>query len=345
MTKIRLATEDDKAGWKRVVEQSGNGTFYHTWDWKAVMERSFNERTYMIVAEQEDEIIGVFPCFCRGVFADSENYKRIPLIQKYNILWSPYPRAWGYGGPCTLPGININVTKELFDYMGNVIKRDKTIIDCRISPWDQSMTNFFPAKEGWTVTVRQTAVIDLTKGIEELWKNLNKKHRNSVRKAQKSNVRIVEAKTEEDINYFYHVLWKDLVERTGMVCNPYSYFKALWDLSRLNNTIKFFFAKYENKKIASIILIYYKGTILYEHGASLREYALVNSTNLLLWNAIEDGVERGYKIFDLGGMPPDENSGVYRFKAGWNGTIKQVDEYRKRFRFKKVRDLKKRLKE
>ena len=92
MTKIRLATEDDKERWNRVVEQSGNGTFYHTWDWKAVIERSFHEQTYMIVAEQEDEIIGVFPCFCRGVFADSDKYKRLPLISKFNVLWSPYPR-------------------------------------------------------------------------------------------------------------------------------------------------------------------------------------------------------------------------------------------------------------
>ena len=343
MINIRLATEEDKEEWNRVVEQSDNGTIYHTWEWKEVIEQGFNERTYMIVAEQDNVIVGVFPCFCRGIFADSKKYKKIPLISKYNVLWAPYPRAWSYGGPCTSHHMNSNVIKEMFNYMEELIKIDKTIIDCRICPWDESLINFFPRKKGWTVTARRTAVIDLTKGKEKLWTNLNKKHRNSVRKAQNSNVRLVEAKSEDDIIYFYDVLWKGLVQRTGMICNPYSYFKALWDLSRLNNNIKFIFAEYEDKKIASIILTYYKGTILYEHGASLREYSKVNPTNLLLWNAIEDGVERNYKIFDLGGMPPDENSGVYRFKAGWNGTIKHVDEYRNRFRFKMLREFKKRV--
>ena len=341
MINIRLATEEDKEGWNRVVEQSDYGTIYHTWEWKEVIEQGFNERTYMIVAEQDDEIIGVFPCFCRGVFADSEKYKRIPFVSKYNILWSPYPRAWSYGGPCTLPYINSNVVKEMFDYMEKLINMDKTIIDCRISPWDQSIANFCSSKEEWTVTARQTAVIDLTQGIEELWMNLNKKHRNSIRKAQNSNVRIVEAESEDDIKYFYFVLWNDLVKRNAMVCNPYSYFKALWDLSRKSNMIRFYFAEYGNKKIASLVVTYYKNMVLYEHGTFLREYSKVNSTNLLMWNAIEDGVARGYNIFDLGGMPPDENSGVYKFKAGWNGKIKQVDEYRKRFRFKMLREFKK----
>jgi lipid II:glycine glycyltransferase (peptidoglycan interpeptide bridge formation enzyme) len=41
----------------------------------------------------------------------------------------------------------------------------------------------------------------------------------------------------------------------------------------------------------------------------------------------------------MGGMPHDEKNGVYRYKKGWGGEIKELRWFRKRFRYKKTRDL------
>lgn len=342
MINLRIACEKDKENWNRVVESSYNGTIYHTWEWKDVVEKSFNAKNYLIVAEKDNEIIGIFPCYCCSIVDDNVG-KKIPFISRYNILWSPYPRSWSYGGPCILPGIDDSVLIEMHDYMEKLIKKDKTIIDCRISPWDQAINKYYYSKKEWTVTPRRTAILDLSQNIDTIWMNLKKEHRNSIRKAQKNEISFVEAESESDISYFYNVLWKKLVERTGMLNNPYSYFKALWDLSCKNGMVKFYFAEYNNEKIAGIVVTCYKNLVLYEEGAYLREYASLNPTNLLLWHLIEDSNRRNYKILDLGGMPPDTDNGIYKFKNGWGGEIKSVDEFRKKFRYKRLRVLKKKF--
>lgn len=345
MIHVRFATPNDREKWNYVAEVSNDGTIFHTWEWCEVIEQGFGDRCYRVLAEENGKVVGIFPLFARAMFIESKYHKYIaPFSNNFQILWSPHPRAWGYGAPIIIPNSNINTTQPMIDFAERLVSKNKKIVDWRISPSNNSnITNILSKENGYTFNARQTSIIELDKDADVLWGNLNKKTRNGVRQAKNRNVEIVEASSKSEINELYAILCRDLYARTNIQRNPYSYFKALWDILVPSGKAKFLLAKYDGKLIGSLILLYHKDTVMYEHNASLREYARLRVNNLLTWTAIEESIEHGFKLFDMGGMPHDEKDGIYRYKNGWGGNIKKLGWYRKRFQYINTRDLIKKL--
>lgn len=346
MANFQLAASNDREKWNYVAENSKYGTIFHTWEWKCVIEKGFGDKCYNIVSKENDQIIGIFPLFSRSLLIESKFYKYTHLFSnKFQVLWSPHPRAWGYGGPIVLPNENPHIIQSMFNFAEQIVRENSEVVDWRMSSFcDPEVKNIFTADNKYLVNSRQTSIIELNNDIEMLWNKLKKQTRNGVRKAEKENVEVVEASNISDIKEMYGILCRDLYERTGIPKNPYSYFKAIWDILVPAKKAKFLFAKYDGKLIGSIILFYHKDTIIYEHSASLREYSKLQPNNILLWKAIEEGALNGFKYFDLGGIPIDEEEGIYKFKNGWGGNIKEIGWNRKRFRYNKVRDVIKKIK-
>lgn len=343
MIDIRLATEEDKEGWNRVVEQCDNGTIYHTWEWKEVFEKETKEKNYPIIAEKNGDVIGIFPAFIRPLGKAGKKWPDLIIDKlKLKVLCSPDPlNVWGYGGPCMLFSENKKVLDSMFSYLCEICKKNRNIIDCRIRPFCmKGLENILTVENKYIVSVDQTAFVDLSVSIEELQNRLKKGHREAIRQAERRGVSIIEAKTESDIEEFYNVILEELVQRTGIYKPPYSHFKAIWDVLVPKKMAKIFFAKYENKKIGTLINFYYKDIVFLGHMAILREFTKLRPTNILIWHTMLNGKQLGYTTLDLTGMPGNREHGIYRFKEGWGVKLEGVNWYRKRFRLKLVRDLK-----
>jgi lipid II:glycine glycyltransferase (peptidoglycan interpeptide bridge formation enzyme) len=352
--KVQLANEGDKESWNAVVKESENGTIYHTWEWKEVIEKGFGDKTYPLVIEDNGEIIGVFPFFTRANFKYSNVLGRLPLIRSmFETLYSPHPQVWGYGGPCFLQNISNKKAYEFFTFVENLVKKNKRILGYRIFPFNEASLAGILHPLNYRRIEWQTAFIDLDVDIEKLWTNLKKKHRTAVRKARKEGLDIKESKRKKDIREFYDILWTDLINHLNQVSDkhliyspkytPKSYFETIYKVLVPKKMAKFFFVEYNGNKIGSMLTLYYKRMMTYQHSASLRKFMNLNPNNLLLWHAIEDGKKQGIGLFDLAGIPLDETDGVYRFKAGWGGKIKKVNWYYREHRWKNVRKLKKSL--
>lgn len=354
MIRIRLATEKDREAWNSVVEQSKNGTIYHTWEWKQAIEEGLGDKGYYVIAEKDEDIVGCFPLFSRA----SLKYSNIPTFLKeiFQVLWSPHVQTWGYGGPCILRD-DEEIFDKLYDFADNIAKKNENIISLRVFPYKDQFETFYP-KNSFTSFSWQTAYIDLSRSIEELWASLNKKHRNAVRKGRKEGLNVVEGRKDLEIKEFYEYVWSDLIRHVTnkterqMMYSPsylsYNYFKTIWDTLVPRKMAKFYFVYYDDKIISGSIIFCYKNMAIYEHGASIREYLKLSPNNLLLWTAIEAAKKEGYEIFDLAGMgspsvPFAEKDGVYRFKAGWNGELKQLNWYYKEYRLKHIRSLKRKF--
>lgn len=346
MISVQFATSKDKDNWNHVAELSDYGTIFHTWEWKCVIEQSFGDTAYSIVAKEDDKIVGIFPLFSRPMLVENKFHKCIePFSNNFQVLWSPHPRAWGYGGPIALPDRESVVIQSLFNFAEQFVHKNKRFVDWRISSFcDPNIKNIFLRDNEYLSNVRQTSILKLSEDVELLWNNLKKQTRNGVRKAIKENIEVVEASHISEIKEMYRILCKDLYERTEIPRNPYIYFRAIWDILVPAKKAKFLLARYDGKLIGSIILFYHESMMFYEHAASLRQYSKLQPNNVLLWKAIEEGSANGFKFFDLGGMPLDEEDGIYKFKNGWGGDITDIGWYRKRFRYVRVRNLAKKLK-
>ena len=58
---------------------------------------------------------------------------------------------------------------------------------------------------------------------------------------------------------------------------------------------------------------------IYLLGASSKEGNKNNASYLLQWHTIINAQAHGMKFYDLGGIDPDANPGVYHFKKGLGG--------------------------
>lgn len=193
---------------------------------------------------------------------------------------------------------------------------------------------------------RYSFIVNLNKTKDELWRSLDKKTRNAIRKAQKSGVRVREVKNAEEVRAVFE-LYINRVKERDQVPIPYEYFTAIFN----NVENKFLVAEYEingkKKIIAESIFLFYSNKIYYFNNGSLPEYWNLNPNTLLIWHIMEKfaGTDN---VLDLYGTPSgedknDQNYSMYTFKSGFGGKLIEEFEYYdlvisrvKEFIFKKI---------
>lgn len=348
MIEVRLADSKDKDSWNAVVTNSNNGTFFHTWEWIDTINNGLGEKTLPILAEVRDNVVGIFPLFTRSILNPVRTgsieskirhiHQLFPYVSnKFEILWSPYPNTWGYGGPCVVTGEEDYTQKiydNLYEYTYKICKDTKSITDMRISlfnctPFDQAIVY----RDNYTSNERQTSLIDLTLDESILWKNLKKdSHRNAINQANRKGVMIREANRELDYIEFYKLI-KDLEFRTGVPADPLEYYLYIYKNLMPKGMARLFLAEVNNIIIGGLINFYYSNMVFLGHMSFPREYSKYRANNLIIWHTILDSKGKGFKILDLTGMPHDNNHGIYRFKSGFGSTLKHMKVYRKKFRY------------
>lgn len=167
--------------------------------------------------------------------------------------------------------------------------------------------------------VQATIHLDLTKPLEELWKNLDKKARWGVKKAKKGGliIRKVEKKEEEIWQKFYR-MYKETCKNGGILPFP---------IEKVRDS-RLFLCEKDDKIIAGAAIkeIVEEKKIELFLNASLNEFLELQPNNLLYWALIYWAKDKGYEIFDLGGyqLRAPKGSKLYevnRFKERWGGQL------------------------
>ena len=58
---VRAFAPGDEARWDEFVEASSEGTFFHLSGWRSVIETAFRHRTFYLLAERGNMVVGVLP--------------------------------------------------------------------------------------------------------------------------------------------------------------------------------------------------------------------------------------------------------------------------------------------
>ena len=335
MVNIRLATEEDKEGWNRVAYESPEATYAHSWEWKEVLEKGLELETLYLLAEDRDEIVGIYPSFISPL-----RTKNI-LLKRYNVLFSPFDQTWDYGGPCILPNADKRILEELIIKLEKISKRE-SVLSLRISPFEGEYLKEILALKCYRLSPRLTSIIDLTKSEEELWHRVKKNARRYINKPRREGVTVVERNDEAGLKEFYMCM-EDLGRRNEMYLPPFLFFKTILDIMMPKKMAKYHVVKYEGEVIGGSLSLYFKDIVTFRYGSGLESYQHLYPHYILHWVRIVESKNLGYKKIDLGGMPSDKNSGVHFFKSRWGGEIKNVDWYVKDIRFRKIRKIKRNL--
>lgn len=181
-----------------------------------------------------------------------------------------------------------------------------------------------------------TFVSILHKTEEELWKEVESKQRNCVRKGEKSGVECLVCKGVESLRYLadfqrlrqrtqQHAINKNA--KASMLLKSDTFFRDLF----LNPNTTLFVGKIE-EQVATVALMLQSGaTVYYYSGGS--DYELnkkYSCSAYILWKAICWFNEEGTDIFDMGGVPvqPTKNHpayGVYAFKRSFGGEYREFE--------------------
>lgn len=165
----------------------------------------------------------------------------------------------------------------------------------------------------------RTLRISLLPSLDELRKNLGQKWRNQLNKAEKIATTIIEG-TNIDLYDRFWEMHKEMRARKKFFC-PVDLAKYRELQRDLPETFKMtiLIGELNGEAASALVCACVGNTGIYLLGASSEKGFGTNISNLLHWRMIQRLRENGCTWYDLGGIDPEGNPGVYSFKTGISG--------------------------
>jgi len=177
---------------------------------------------------------------------------------------------------------------------------------------DKKILKKFGFRKSQNIQPQKTLILDITKPEEELLKQMHSKTRYNIRLAKKKNIEI--KKDKNKFEEFWRLL-QQTTKRDGFRPHPKEYYRKMLEVSR----VELFVAEYQGKVIAANIVVFYRKTAIYLHGASDYKYRNLMTPHLLQWKQIKEAKKQGCSEYDFWGINEKKWPGVTRFKKGFNG--------------------------
>lgn len=259
--------------------------------------------------------------------------------------WAEFRRKWGtkvievgraYFTVHPIPHTKLNIGYMARAYPSDVdwelLKRRALEEKCVFVKFEPNSETLTPPKgynvvKGERMFAYATYLIDLTKSEKDLLKVMRPSTRYNLNLARRKGVTVEIGHTEKMINEFLDLL-HETSQRHGIFNHPDSYYKTMIDVFKEKDKVEIVTGYYNNKPLASMILITYGDTLFYPNGGSTRLHKEVMAFYLVMWEAILLGKKRGCKAFDMWNcLPPEiENSshpwyGFHKFKKGFQGEL------------------------
>lgn len=165
-------------------------------------------------------------------------------------------------------------------------------------------------------------LIDLSLSEEDLMARMKSKTRYNVRLAQKKGVVVMEDNSSEAFEKYLE-LQAETVNRQQFYAHTADYHRKVWGNMYQGGVAHLIVAKYEGRILSTWVLFKWKDRLYYPYGASSREHREVMANNLMMWEVMRWGKQKGCKVFDLWGTaglnpdPGDDWYGFHKFKEGY----------------------------
>ncbi len=257
--------------------------------WPLVLKSSFGHRIYVLEATQGGQSCGVLPlAFVRSV-----------LFGRF-LVSLPYVN---YGG---VVADSDAVADALID------RAVELAADLRVRYLELRHTE---PREHAQLTQRLTTKVhmrlDLPGDVETLWRRLDAKVRNQVRKAQKLGLQVAWGR-QELLPEFYNVFARNMRDLGTPVFGK-KLFRAILD--QFPDAAELCVVRLERKAVAAALVLHGWGVSEVPSASSLRAFNSTNANMLLYWRLLERATARGQSVFDLGRSTVDGST--FRFKKQW----------------------------
>ena len=309
-----LESESELNEWNNFVSSTNECPIIQSVEW-GEFKRISGWHPILIAVFDKDKIVGGISILKR----------RIPFIGK-SLFYAPR-------GP-VLDFHNEEIFSLLLSKIREIAKTYNAIvlkIDPEVSDTDTIATEIldkydfhFVKKQ---IQPRATLFLDLTQSLDDLLANFESKTRYNIRLSVRKGVQVKEMTNIEGVDIFYKI-YIETAKRDTFIIHPYEYYKRVVEKLADKGMVHIFFAYYRGKPIAGVYIFSFGHKIWYMYGASLNKYRNVMPNQAIHWEVIKWAKEKGYKTYDLWGIPVNPHPkhplfGVYRFKKGFGGELKK----------------------
>jgi lipid II:glycine glycyltransferase (peptidoglycan interpeptide bridge formation enzyme) len=271
----------------------------------------------------------------RGFLADWGEHGQTPLMVIRRRLGPGFSFAympWGPELPADFPADGrsqalVNIAQAL----KNLLPKGTAFIRFD-PPWytegDPSPLHKPLTRAGADVQPPDTVLIDLTDNEKAILGGMKSKGRYNIRLASKKGVTVRQTGMEE-LPLFYELL-KKTAKRDGIAIHSIEYYQTLFthckDYSQGGQKLALYLAEHEGDVLAGIVILFRGKDAVYLYGASSDHKRNHMAPYLLQWKAMSDAKAKGCTVYDLFGIPPNEDphhpmAGLYRFKTGFGGRV------------------------
>lgn len=228
-----------------------------------------------------------------------------------------------------------SIILEVFLSKIKEIAKEEKAVFLRLSPiWERTEDNLnIFKKNGFRdapihLHPDLTWELDIQSSAEDLLMQMRKTHRYLIRKAQKDeDIKIELSQNINDIRLFDEI-YKETFKRHHFIPYSLDYLENEFKVFQPDNQIVIFLGKYQNKVIASGIIVYWQEFVFYHHGATSLKHSKIPITYLMQMEIIKEGKRRGCKKYNFWGIAPEDIpnhpwAGFTLFKKGFGGYKKE----------------------
>jgi serine/alanine adding enzyme len=275
--------------WDEYVARHASAGLYHGYGWARVIRESYGQTPVYLWARRDDRVCGVLPLVRFRGGLGGRSLVSLPFLDE--------------GGLCA---DDRATAVALWDAAREVASREKAhSIELR-----QRDPSGLPLEsQGSKVTV----MLELAGEPEGMWKRLDPKVRNQVRKAMNSGLTACWCGTE-GLDDFYEVYAHNMRD-LGSPVHGRHFFAAILD--QFAGTARLLVVRDGSRTVAGAVCMVFRETVLVPWASSLRQWRQRCPSNLLYWEVIRSACEKGLRWLDFGRSSP--GSGTYRFKMQWGG--------------------------
>lgn len=204
---------------------------------------------------------------------------------------------------------------------------------------DQDKTSEIIYKKwGFSRTEKATVILDLGNfmTVNDCWNNLNGDVKDTIKKAERSGIEVVEDKNMESADEYV-----DLHKKTNYPITPFyrneALFKKvvnLYNSDKASPICKLFITSKDGVLLSGQLAFIFNKIVILE-GVVISETCRHNkwhANDLMQWHIIKWAKENNFRLIDWGGYaldPTKKEKGINHFKLKWGGEIYKFNTYSK----------------
>jgi len=277
----------EEKAWDDFVLNSAEAGHCHFSGWRRVIKRAYGHHSFYLRAHEDGETKGILPLILIRSKLFGRSLVSLPFLDD--------------GGICSKD----DETRVRLYY-----EAVRLFEGCKADYLDlrhRQLTGLDLPFHGSKVTF----TLMLADSPNRMWERFDPKIRNHIRKAMKSGITAFWSGFE-GLSEFYDVFAINMRD-LGSPVHGRKFFAAILD--EFPNNARLILVRKGNHTIGGGLCLLFKGKIFMPWSSSNREYFPLCPNNLLYWEVIRWGCEKGFTEFDFGRS--SRGSGTYQFKRQW----------------------------